>query len=382
MACSPLLGEIARGLGIQLSQSVALMTVFMLFAALSFFPAGLLSDRLGVRNLMIISTAFAAIGTSLYAVLGGAFGTVLIVRVLQGCSVGFTMAAMVPLVMQWFPPEQRGLALGIPGACNPVGVMVAVLVSPLLYRRLGSWQHALAWTSVAGWFALVYCIVVFHLAKSRMPSKPVQTHLGQANLIFSAAMRNPYTWVGVAASFATNWIMQSAFSLSPSYFAEAKPVGLGMGPVGAGQMMGLVQVGAIIGPIAGGLLLDKVFRNRSRVVLGLGFILSLVYLGLRFDRICQTSGAFLTTLMLAGAGIGILFPMLQSRISEVYDRAIVGRMNGIWLGIGAFGGSAGLAVNAIALKHTNGYALPIAIISAAAAVGLALCFVPASGQKA
>jgi MFS family permease len=176
--------------------------------------------------------------------------------------------------------------------------------------------------------------------------------------------------------------MQSAFSLSPSYFAEARPLGLNMGPVVAGQMTGLIQLGAIIGPIFGGLLLDKFFRDRSRVVLGIGFVLALCYFGLRLEVVCDVRSSFLAVLLLSGAGIGILFPMLQSRINEVYDHRIVGRMNGIWLGIGAFGGSAGLAANALALKFTNGYALPITIISAAAAFGLLLCFVsPRFGKR-
>ena len=134
MAPTPLLGTIARDLGVDLAQGVNLMTIFMLFATLSFFPAGLLSDRLGVHNLLILSTVFAAVPPTCLLLLGHSYPLVLVVRALQGCAVGFALAGMAPLVLQWFPPHQRGLALGLPGACLPFAVLIAVLLSPVLVR--------------------------------------------------------------------------------------------------------------------------------------------------------------------------------------------------------------------------------------------------------
>lgn len=373
MSFTPLLGEIARGVNVELARAVTVMTVFMLFAALSYAPAGALSLRLGVQGLMLMSAVLSAVGTTSLLVLGHSFGPMLVARAVQGCAVGFTMAGMAPLVITWFPPEQRGLALGIPGACNPVGAGLGVLISPLLYRALGNLQQTLAYLSVVAWFALVYCVVVFRVAKPHEPKLPAAQAGPSADGAFSRALRHPYTWIGVLLTFAANWIMQCAFSLSPSYFAEPRPLGLDMGSVVAGQMMGLVQLGAIIGPIIGGLLLDKVFRGRSGVVMALAFLLAFVYCALQSRAVCSMRPLFLASLLLAGAGIGMLFPMVQSRIAELYEHNLVGPMNGLWLGIGAFGGSAGLLVNSVALKQTGGYTLPINIISAAALAGLALC---------
>ena len=381
MSCSPLLGEIARNLNVGLSQAVNVMTVFMLFAALSYFPAGYFSQRLSPSALLIISATFSAVGTASLLVLGHSYATVLLARALQGCAVGFTMAGMAPLVMQWFPPEQRGLALGIGGACIPVATAIGVMVSPALFHALGNWQQAVAYMSVIGWFTLVFCIVVHRMAKSRAQQKRARDEAHDGSSAFKAALSHPYTWLGVAAAFAVNWIMQSAFSLSPSYFAEPKPVGLAMGPMGAGQMMGIVQLGAIVGPIVGGLLLDKVFRGRACIVMGLAFFLALSYCGLQSQVVCGSHSAFLAVLLLFGAGIGMLFPMIQSRIAELYERQLVGPMNGMWLGIGAFGGAAGLLVNSIAIKQTGGYMLSINIISAAAALGLLLSGLLARGGK-
>jgi len=372
MAYSPLLGDISRDLGISLAQSVNLMTVYMLFAAISYFIAGPLVDRLGAARLLTASAFLSAAPATLVLVSGHSYEAILAIRALQGCAIGFAMPSMPPLVLQWFRPKQRGIAFGIAGACIPIATMAGVLASPALFRTFGSWQTSVAWLSVTGWFALVYCLVVFRIAKSKAPAVHVQA--GNASrAAFRAAMASPYTWVGVAATFATNWILQSAFSLSPSYFAEPQPVGLGLGSLVAGQLMGVVQIGAIVGPIVGGLLLDKVFTGKARMVLAIGFLLVLAYFGMQSQSVCGSRPVFLGVLAIWGAGLGMLFPMLQSRINELYDHSIIGKMNGIWMGLGAFGGSAGLMVNSVALKQTGNYLLSINIIAGAAIVGLLLC---------
>jgi MFS family permease len=373
MSYTPLLGEIARNLNISLAQSVNLMSFFMLFAAVSFLIAGPFCDRYGVTVSVFISTTLSAVPAALTAWVGHSYALVAIIRALEGCAVGFALAGLAPLVLQWFPPRQRGLALGIPGACNCLGAILGVLLSPVLFRQFGDWQRTVAWLSSFAWMALLYSVIVFQLAKTRLPKPCCSQDHEKVTLPFRVAMRLRITWVGVVITFAVNWIMQSAFSLSPSYFAESRPVGLGLGPLAAGQLMGLVQIGAIIGPILGGLLIDKVFRGKARGVLSLAFLLSFTYAFLQFNVIYGSRPVFLLFLVLCGMGIGMLFPLIQSQINETYDHHIVGRMNGIWLGLGAFGGAAGLFVNSIALKHTGNYVLSINIISAAAVVGLVLC---------
>jgi len=373
MSYGPLLGEIAKNLGVSLAQAVNLMTVFMLFAALSFFIAGPMCDRYGVATVLATSAFLSSVPTAATIWLGHSYAIVAVIRALQGCAVGFALAGMAPLVLRWFPPQQRGLALGIPGAMNPLGAIIGVLAAPAIFRSSGNWQLTVTLLSGFGWLALVYSLVVFKMAKSCAPKVNITSDKSTIAAAFRAAMRSPFTWVGVLATFAVNWIMQSAFSLSPSYFAEPKPVGLGLGPLAAGQLMGVVQIGAIVGPIVGGLLLDKVFGGKARGVLAIAFLLSLSYCTIQFGSVYNSRPLFIFFLVFSGAGIGMLFPLIMSQINELYDHHIVGRMNGMWLGFGAFGGSVGLFVNSIALKHTGTYIMPINIISAAAVVGLLLC---------
>jgi MFS family permease len=275
--------------------------------------------------------------------------------------------------MHWFPARERGIALGMAGACIPVGSFLGVLGAPLLFQHFGSWQSAVSLLSLFSWATLLYCIVIFKIAAPHAPKLSFAHDDSDVAEVFRAAMRAPFTWVGVVTTFAVCWILWSAFSLSPSYFAEPKPVGLGLGPLVAGQLMGFIQLGAFVGPILGGLLLDKVFSGKTRIVLSMGFLFSLTYIALQFKTVYNNHLLLPIVLGVCGAGIGMLIPQIQSRISESYDHRIVGRMNGVWVGIGAFGGATGLFVNSLALKHTGNYVMTVNLISAAALFGLLLC---------
>jgi MFS family permease len=374
MSFSPLLGEIGRDMGIGLAQSVDFMSYFMLFSAISFFPAGPFGDRFGPAASITVSAILSAVPALLTIWIGHSYLAVVMTRIAEGFAVGFAMTAMPPLVLQWFPPQERGLALGIPGACMPLATFVGVMAAPLLFEATGDWRVAVAVLSVFGWFALAFCLVMFRLGKKYKPKSLVTQSQGDGSEAFRRALVSPVTWIGVLVTFLVNWTLHDAFSLSPSYFAEPQPVGLGLGPMTAGQLMGVIQIASMVGPIVGGLLVDKVFGGNPLKVLPLAFLLTFVYAALQSDVVYGTRPIFLIVLVIIGMGIGMLFPLIQTRIAEMYDPRIVGKMNGIWLGIGAFGGSAGLFVNSLALKATGTYQLSINIIAAAPLIALVLCF--------
>jgi MFS family permease len=373
MSYTPLLGQIAVNLGVSLAQAVNLMSCFMLFAAVSFFIAAPICDRFGVATTMTVGAVLCALPAAVTVWVGNSYAAVVAIRVFQGCAVGFSTTGLAPMVLAWFPPRQRGVAMGMAGSCIPLGTFLGAYASSLLFPHVGNWQKTVSLLSVFGWVTLLYCLIVFKMAKAHAHSATVTEDRGEAANVFSAAIRSPFTWVGVAAVFAIYWVLWSAFSLTTSYFAEPSPVGLGLGPLRASQMMGALQVGAFVGPIIGGLLLDKVFAGKTRPALAIAFFLTTIYCTLQFNRICNILPLFLTVLAVSGAGIGMLIPLIQCRINEAYDHRIIGRMNGAWMGIGAFGGAAGLFVNSLAIKHSGNYVPTINIITGAALFGLLLC---------
>ena len=370
MSYAPLLGEIAKDLSVDLSQSLQLMTYFMFFSTISFFIGGYFSDRFGAPASIIVSFLLASVPTFCTIWVDHSYYAVVVIRILQGFSVGFCMTGMIPLVMQWFPMHQRPFALGITGAFIPLGAMLGMVVTPAAFSVYGDWKSAMMMISIIPFFALVYSLFIFSYTHGKAPQmnhdKPSNE---SSNDMFKAAIASPYTWLGILVVFASNWIIQTAFSLTPSYFAEPPQVGLGMGPLVGGSMTTILQTASIIAPIIGGYIAGHIFGGRPGNIIVTAFILVCTYGAIQFSAVYQHQTLLTLFLIIPGLGVGMLMPMLQAKIAESYDPSIIGRMNGVWMGVGSFGGTVGLFVAAKALDATGTYVTAINILSAIALIG-------------
>lgn len=373
LAYAPLLGEVAKGLAVDLPQAVQLMTTFMLFSSLSVFVGGAFADRYGPAVAVIMSAAFAFFPTVATLWVGQSYAAVAVLRALQGCSVGFCMAGMIPLAIQWFPVEQRALALGLSGSSIPLGAMAGVTLAPALFNVLGDWKAAIAAVSVIPLATLVYSLFIFRATRGQAPVMiGGPDNAGSASAPLKAALVSPFTWIGVAMSFAANGLMQTAFSLTPSYLAEAAPIGVGLGPMAAGSFTSILQVASIIAPIIGGIITGKYLGGRAGLMMVVALALSVSYGALQFSGVYGSQVLFVLFLILPGVGFGMLVPMMQTRIAEAYDGRIVGSMNGLWMGIGSFGGTVGLFVTARQLAATGSYVSTVNLIALVAAAGVVL----------
>ena len=99
-------------------------------------PWGYLVDRVGERFVLWLGSALTAA-----AALGAALSPSLVVMggflLLGGMAAASSNSASGRLVVGWFPPEQRGLAMGIRQTAQPLGVGLGALVIPWLAQRHG-----------------------------------------------------------------------------------------------------------------------------------------------------------------------------------------------------------------------------------------------------
>lgn len=118
---------------------------------------GYLVDRIGERFVLAVGSALiaaAAVGAasveSLWAV--GAF------LFLGGMAAASSNSASGRLVVGWFPPEQRGLVMGIRQAATPLGVGLGALVIPRIAESHGV-SAALLFPAVVCGVSAVVCAV-------------------------------------------------------------------------------------------------------------------------------------------------------------------------------------------------------------------------------
>jgi sugar phosphate permease len=101
---------------------------------LTLLPWGLLADRRGER--LVLATGLTVCAGALVAAgYADAFGPLIVLILLAGAAGASVNAASGRAVMQWFPSNERGFALGIRQTAIPVGGLISALVLPLLGLR-------------------------------------------------------------------------------------------------------------------------------------------------------------------------------------------------------------------------------------------------------
>ncbi|WP_304118997.1 MFS transporter [Mycolicibacterium bacteremicum] len=144
-----------RGLDLAAAGLLSAMPSFGLVVTL--IAWGWLVDRVGERIVLTVGSALtaafafgAATVDSLWAV--GAF------LLLGGMAAASSNSASGRVVVGWFPPEQRGLAMGIRQTATPLGVGIGALVIPRLAESHGV-STALLFPALACVLAAVICAI-------------------------------------------------------------------------------------------------------------------------------------------------------------------------------------------------------------------------------
>jgi len=103
-------------------------------ALLTLLPWGLLADRIGER--LVLAGGLGCCGAALVgAAFVGSFPLLVVLLALAGAAGASVNAASGRAVMQWFPADERGFALGVRQTAIPVGGLAAAVVLPALGLR-------------------------------------------------------------------------------------------------------------------------------------------------------------------------------------------------------------------------------------------------------
>ena len=163
---------------------------------------------------------------------------------LAGAAAASTNAASGRVVVGWFPPERRGLAMGIRQMAQPVGVGVAAISIAVVADTSG--VHAALWvpTIACALAALVVALVVID------PPRPEARAVDAANPYredsFLARIHGVSVLLVVPQflvwTFALVWLVQDR----------------GWAPAAAGGVVAIAQVAGALGRIAVGHLSDVV----------------------------------------------------------------------------------------------------------------------------
>jgi MFS family permease len=324
--------------------SLVLTTYFVAYG-LMLVPGGMLVDRLGSRRIALAGLAVFAAGAALGAV-AGSFGMLVASRVIQGIGAGLVSPASLAGAVSGFPPERRGVALGIWGASSGVANLIGPLIGGLLTVAI-DWR-ACWWFLVPAAAAVAWALRRFVPAEIQADETPETASLRQ-RVIGAAALVAALTFV----------VMIGAFFLAQQYLQEA----VGYSPLGAAAALTVIAL--LVGgaaPVAGRLC-DR-YGERPTAMFGFAAAAAgLLVLGIPGAPLSGVGA--LPLLIPFGLGIGLLFVPASRAALNAVQRARHGRVSSLLsmsrlLGAAAGSGLAGLALTGGVTKGNVHAALLVA----------------------
>ncbi len=132
------LPSIHRDLGASIQTLEWTVNAYVLAYAVLLLTGAALGDRLGRKRMFMIGIGVFTAGSAA-AALSPSIGFLIAARALQGVGAAIVTPLTLTLLAEAFPPEQRGLALGVWSAISGIGVAAGPLVGGAL-TQLASWH--------------------------------------------------------------------------------------------------------------------------------------------------------------------------------------------------------------------------------------------------
>jgi EmrB/QacA subfamily drug resistance transporter len=396
------LPSIHRDLGASIQTLEWTVNSYILAYAVLLLTGAALGDRLGRKRMFIGGIALFTAGSAA-AALSPTIGLLIAARATQGVAAALVTPLTLTLLAEAFPPEQRGLALGVWSGISGIGVALGPLVGGAL-TQLASW-HWIFWVNVPIGIALIP-LAASRLVESRGEVKRLDlpglalVSSGLFGVVFGLVRSQSLGWsnteviFGLAAGGAllVAFVWQELRTSEPMLpmqfftnrgFAVTNAVSIAMyfgmfgsifflsqflqnvlhnTPLQAGVKL-LVWTGAVmvVSPAAG--FLSERYGSRMFMVAGLG--LQAIALGLlaTLTSVHQTYGSMVIPFVLAGSGMALVFAPSASAVLSSVRTSQTGQASGATNAIRELGGVLGIAVLATVFTSHGSYASPQAYVS-------------------
>ncbi|MBI4589705.1 MAG: MFS transporter [Candidatus Rokubacteria bacterium] len=362
---------IRQDLGLSLTQAGSFLSAYYVGPILMSLPAGWLADRWGILRTMVVGETLIALGL---AAAGGAgsFSVLIVLMILAGTGYGLLNPTSTKAVIAWFPPAQRATAVGLKQTGLPFGGAVGAAVLPLI-ALLAGWRSAVI-LSAGG----VVVLGVATLFLYRDPADLPRATPGSPAPSMWSVLRSRDLWMVASATliFAAMQTVWMSFLVLYLQDVVRLPV------VTAARYLAQAQAMGVVGRVAFGLLSDRTFGGRRRIVLflaGIGSgLCSLVMAGIGPG----SSPWLLSALALAFGFVGIGWNGVQHTLmAELAGARAAGTAVGLGLAVSSLGVTLGPPAFGWLVERIGGYRVPWIALAASMVVALALLGFVREGRR-
>jgi EmrB/QacA subfamily drug resistance transporter len=395
------LPSIHRELGASIQALEWTVSAYVLAYAVLLLTGAALGDRFGRKRMFIAGIALFT-ASSAAGALAPTTGLLIAARAVQGIGAAIVTPLTLTLLADAFPPERRGLAIGVWSGISGIAVALGPLVGGAVIQA-ASW-HWIFWINVpigialiplaatrlnesygasrrldlaglalvsSGLFGIVYGLVRSQSQGWTSPEIMISLTLGAALVVafvlYELRTAEPmlpmrfFANRGFAVTNAVSLAMYFGMFGSIFFLSQFLQNVLHNSPLQAGVKL-LVWTGAsmVVSPLAG--FFSERYGSRPFMVAGLGLqAIGLGWLALLADA-HQTYTSMLVPFIFAGAGMSLVFAPSATAVLSSVRTSEAGQASGATNAIRELGGVLGIAVLATVFTSNGSYASPQAFV--------------------
>jgi MFS family permease len=315
---------------------------------------GVVVDKLGVAKTWVLCDVAIIIGSLLVPIIGNTVSGLVVARVIQAAGIGPVLGSIASCCAQWFKYKGRAYVAAVQGFSVSIGMAIALLYGPAFLKISGSWQGALAWTALPNVIGLILAAIII-ASRNKSPVLHWMETAANGRSDFRKALGGLTICVLVLMAFIDCWLQIAFQDMAPGYYAAKMPLGLGLGPMGAGSLLTYAPMALAVGTLVAPIVTERIFGGNATPTISITLVLSAVFVFLvRMLKVDQTA-----LLIIVPCGIlffaGFVNPTIFGYIAKHYPGSIAGKLGGLAMGVGVFGSVIGIGVSAGLLHAFSSY---------------------------
>jgi MFS family permease len=281
-------------------------------------PAGIISDRIGRRKLLIIGVGLSVVGAFLCSQAKIIY-VLILGRAIWGLGAGLFFMNVTALIIDIFESKARGNALGIFNGLEFIGSFIGA--------PIGAFLAGVVSYSNVFYFTVVLILSSFTVALTSRGLKAVKANPGmQAHLSIRQTFSNLKNWsilLVCVTTFFRMFVMQGIFSTVFELFLNNPPLSFPVAYIGI--VLSLRTGGQVVSTMSSGFLADRFGRKRITMA---GFLIDAGCLA-AFTLISRLE-MFVVLGFVEGIGEGLVFTSLIVLLSDIAPQSVRGGALGLY----------------------------------------------------
>jgi ACS family hexuronate transporter-like MFS transporter len=320
--------------------------MFLFAYGLMYIGGGKIIDWLGPKGGLVLMVIWWSVANMMHGLVAGVMG-LFIARFLLGLGEGGGFPGSAKAVSEWFPPKERSFAFGLFNTGSSIGAMIAPPLIAFIVVTL-SWRWVFILTGLIGFiWALIWYFMYDHPNKSRVITSKEkilinsainsgsENDIGKTNIKWISLFYHRQLWGLCTARLFIDSAWYFFIFWLPKYLADSR--GLNIQDIGYFAWIPYACAGA--GSLLGGWFSSYLIKknisisNSRKITLGIAAAMMPVSLLITSSPLAWAIVFF----GMAMFGHQCFSTLVQTIVTDIFPRQVVGSVAGLVGGIGCFG---------------------------------------------